>query len=692
MKKYTRFILLLLPLSCFNLNAQDLQTRAKITSNYTILSDKVLRETEVKIENRRLRSIKEAKVQNMPVFGYTRDGSYYEVFDIDSNGMLLYRRLLNAGSRVTARVDLINSPEGIIPSLNGLDMIAGVVDGELALANHEDFASEEYGGSRIVERENDYSGPRDKRFEERKMHATHVAGTIAGGGKLSNGMSEGIAPKATIWSYSWNGDLIKMTKMAQEGVLVSNHSYGLNYFDDNGNLLHSSLANKFGSYEAESEKFDWVTYNYDNYLPVVAAGNDGDLTFAVHGYRSKTDKVNVDMLTGTSVSKNVVVVAAVHDVPNYIGAQDVRLTYFSSQGPTNDFRIKPDIAAKGYKVYSPIYQNPTKSTNELKTNLYGNLSGTSMAAPAVSGVLLLWQQWALKVGKDHSPMKSATVRALMAHTADEAGINPGPDHLFGWGLINALAGVQVLEAAELKKDYAFILEEKLITNQEFRKTIDVKEPRKLIATLAWTDLPGKVSSENMDEEKMKVKSNLVNDLDIVVKKDGVSYFPWKLTKDWKNPIAIKGINDVDNIEKVEIDIAEPGKYEIVVSHNNELMTGAQNFSLVVTVGEFDDLVVEEPIIDPVDPVDPSKEFKDLEFVLWPNPATTSFNVKMGEEYIDAPVSVRIFDLNSRLVGEFNYNSTEDGIVVVPVDKLSSSIYFVEVQSKGKKKQMRIIKQ
>ena len=57
-----------------------------------------------------------------------------------------------------------------------------------------------------------------------------------------------------------------------------------------------------------------------------------------------------------------------------------------------------------------------------------------MSAPGVSGSLLLLQELSYKL--TNKPIRSATLKALAVHTANEAGTNPGPDYKFGWGLLN----------------------------------------------------------------------------------------------------------------------------------------------------------------------------------------------------------------------------------------------------------------
>src|SRR5690606_15155051 len=137
-------------------------------------------------------------------------------------------------------------------------------------------------------------------------------------------------------------------------------------------------ASFFGTYNATSQAWDDIMYNAPMYQVVWAAGNDRDS----YGVLNPT-KNGSDLLASASVSKNVFVVGAVTQVNNYTGPSSVQMSDFSNWGPTNDTRIKPDIVAKGIGVVS------TSSSGDSD---YAPAQGTSMAAPAVSGGMLLLQQ------------------------------------------------------------------------------------------------------------------------------------------------------------------------------------------------------------------------------------------------------------------------------------------------------------
>ncbi|MDV7389891.1 S8 family serine peptidase, partial [Arthrospira platensis SPKY1] len=86
-------------------------------------------------------------------------------------------------------------------------------------------------------------------------------------------------------------------------------------------------------------------------------------------------------------------------------------------------------------------------------------SGTSMAAPGVSGVLLLLQEHYSNVNNGDF-MLAETAKGLILHTADEAGPSDGPDHMFGWGLINARRAAETISGNTISS----IVEERTLTN------------------------------------------------------------------------------------------------------------------------------------------------------------------------------------------------------------------------------------
>src|SRR5690625_2339653 len=118
---------------------------------------------------------------------------------------------------------------------------------------------------------------------------------------------------------------------------------------------------------------------------------------------------------------------------------------------------------------------------------------------------------------------------------------------------------------------------KLIYGQNYLRSLEASEVEDLIATIAWTDLPGDLSSGTDDRTPV-----LVNDLDIrLIEMDGDTYYPYVL--DPANPQlpATTGDNFRDNIEKIEI--SNPlGEYNLSISHKGILEEDEQKFSLILS--------------------------------------------------------------------------------------------------------------
>ena len=126
-------------------------------------------------------------------------------------------------------------------------------------------------------------------------------------------------------------------------------------------------------------------------------------------------------------AKNIVTVGAT------TGAD--AMASFSSFGPTDDGRIKPEVCATGVNV-----------TSCSPGGGYEVMSGTSMATPATAGVAcLILESWHLYYPGAPDPLPEA-MKALMINSANDLG-NVGPDFQSGFGLINAKRAVDQLQAA-----------------------------------------------------------------------------------------------------------------------------------------------------------------------------------------------------------------------------------------------------
>ncbi|TXE19656.1 S8 family serine peptidase [Psychroserpens burtonensis] len=534
---YVRFVLPLCLVITGCLHAQTQKQRAEIARTY---NQELLREMTLDYSNTFKEDFEAAKVyataNNIPLIIEKENGGIAVLHKVLDDGTLLYKTTSNEGAGVTVRTNrLYPGPTGTLDlELEGEGIIMGIWDGGLVLPTHELFENRSVQIDGATQTSN---------------HATHVSGTMIGSGTPQNGSAKGMAPRATLAASDFNNDLGEMAPQAASGLLLSNHSYG--FPPDNSSIWF------IGNYNNGAAALDNLLYNTPYYTPVYAAGN------------SRNNGVNVldggyDLLTDAGVSKNNIVVAAVNGVPNYSGPNSVVMSGFSSWGPTDDGRIKPDISAKGVNTFSSLASSNTA---------YANFSGTSMAAPSVTGSLALLQELHIDMLGDF--MKSATLKGLIIHTALEAGSSPGPDFRFGWGLLDTEASAKVL----LDEGFKSLVDENSLANSEvFTQTVTSNGIDPLFVTISWTDLPGNIQSAIPDDSTPR----LVNDLDLVLEDDnGNLFYPWRFTAGLASNPPSKGVNNVDNVEKVEID-APSGNYTIKVTHKGILVTGLQDFSLIAT--------------------------------------------------------------------------------------------------------------
>ena len=476
-------------------------------------------------------------------------------------------------------------------------------------------------------------------------HATHVTGTIIGSGVTA--ACKGLAYDASVLSYDWTSDTDEITAFATDGYLVSNHSYG--YISTN------LAAYIFGSYDSSSFDADKIAFTFPYYQMVKAAGNDrGDVKVA-----QATAKNGYDLLTGECNSKNVLTVAATERVLSYIDNNDVVITSFSNFGPTDDGRVKPDIAADGNNVYSCV-----SSSNVA----YDTYSGTSMAAPSITGLIVLLQKHYNNLNAG-TYMKSATVRGLLCHSAREAGSDLGPDYSFGWGLADGSSAAQIISNKGVS---AIIEENKLLNAQMFTKTITVNSVQDLKFTASWTDPQGRVFSGTTEDVKTP---QLVNNLDLKVLKDGVTYYPWKLNLD--SPIdaaSNNSDNDVDNIEKVEIPSAQPGTYTIQITNKGTLKNGFQDFTLIAS--GTNGLTLNS-----------ANFISDNTFFVYPNPATDVLNFTNTKNVSLSSISIN--DITGKVVYESNGTVPENSIAI---SNLQQGVYFVKFTSDSKTYVKKFVKQ
>jgi hypothetical protein len=525
--------IVLLVLACTLVSAvafsQSEEQRQIIIKDYDLNKLKEIeRKFSLNFELTYARALELAELNGWQIKIIKDDGSIWELYDVTDDNLPLYIATENEGGAQTTRTTSLYPGGSLGLNLTGNGMTLGLWEVDATLPAHELFEG------RVTQIDNDALS----------NHASHVAGTIVGGDNIQGG-ARGMAYEAEIRAFNTTNDEAEMASEAGAGMLISSHSYGIP-----GTAVPTYYL---GKYDNNARDVDEIMYNAPFYLGVFSAGNDRNDGINVTGY---------DLLTDKSCNKNGLTVAAVQEVTNYTGPNSVNMSSFSSWGPTDDGRIKPDICAKGIGMYS---------ASSSGTSNYFTANGTSMATPNVSGSLLLIQQHYFN--EFGAFMRSSTLRGLALHTADEAGNNPGPDYEFGWGLLNAERAATVISN---EGETTMISEITLNNGEQFTIDVYASNVEDLMASITWTDPEGTVGPNVVNDPT----PNLVHDLDLRVTQNTTTYYPWKL--DLNNPSngATQDDNSVDNIEKVEVN-GSSGLYTITVSHKGTL-TSPQVFSLIVT--------------------------------------------------------------------------------------------------------------
>lgn len=494
-------------------------------------------------------------------------GNEKQLVGSDENGRPMYYTTLNAGAAKMTKADNLYSGGGLGLNITGNNMIIGQWDYSKPRTTHE----------LLNGKINTYNSVQNQTISR---HSTNIAGTLAG----NNGeaAARGIAYEAKINAYDWMDDVSEMLSEAYNGtngILVANNSYG---FDP-----MYLQPYQFGKYNVTAQSWDNLMY-LKPYLQIVkAAGNAREIDPSIVPQVSA--KNGYDLLEGAGISKNVLVVASAKKNANMNSDEAFDVSTFSSYGPTDDGRIKPDICAPGEDIYSSI---------ETYDAAYGTYRGTSSAAAVVSGIITLLQQYYKSVSPSQKYMLSSTVRALLAHTANDKGTE-GPDYIYGWGLADAKRASSAIHdniEGIINGEKKSTLIKEVTLNQGNKYTLYVvpyETTQPLSATISWTDPQGNLVSNVIDLNS----PNLINDLDLKIVKinsNGTesTYYPWKLggMSNVTGAATSTSTNDVDTIERVDIKNPEKVTYKIIVSPKTNttplLPSGNQTFSIVVSNVDF----------------------------------------------------------------------------------------------------------
>lgn len=307
-------------------------------------------------------------------------------------------------------------------------------------------------------------------------HGTHVAGSVLGSGAASGsnpaahqyaGSYAGVAPEARVVFQSLDdndgqlggipddrGDLMRQAH--GDGARIHTNSWGGPTGNINGVL-------QYGGYTVGSQTVDAAAWELKDILILYSAGNNG-----VDANRNGV--IDPDSLGAPGTAKNVLTVGASENArpsitrrwgdmrPADWGADPIAgdfaadntngMAAFSSRGPADDGRIKPDVTAPGTYILSTRSQHPNAGDGWGAFNQYYlYMGGTSMSTPLTAGAAAVVREWLVRRGGVANP-SAALMKALLINGA--ADISPGqygagaqqetpsqrPNIVNGWGRVD----------------------------------------------------------------------------------------------------------------------------------------------------------------------------------------------------------------------------------------------------------------
>ncbi|MCX7005149.1 MAG: S8 family serine peptidase [bacterium] len=424
-------------------------------------------------------------------------------------------------------------------------------------------------------------------WSDLNMHGTHTAGSILGNGSASTGVFKGVAYEAQLVHQSV-GDASGAIYLPADlsDLFIQTYTNGARIQSD------SWGSSTYGGYTTESFQSDQFMWNHKDMLLVFSAGNDGYNNEGVIASRS---------VGAPATAKNVMSVGAAESARAAGSGGYSAFTYgkkwptrfpdppitndlistpcdgvhqgmaaYSSRGPCNDGRIKPDLVAPGTDIISCR----SRATTNAGWGVYaGNTNylfagGTSMACPLTAGAAALTRQFLIERMGFTNP-SAAAIKALLLNGARsmtpgqygfamkrEIPYGPRPNSVEGWGQVNLGDTLFPAIGTPLVVD-----SDAAATGSTNVYSFTIAGTNRFCVTLAWTDYPG----------SQYVLEQLVNDLDLlVIAPDGATNYP-------SGTVVPDRIN---NIEGIDFDPAATGTYTIIVTGYN-VPQGPQPYALVM---------------------------------------------------------------------------------------------------------------
>ncbi len=459
----------------------------------------------------------------------------------------------------------------------------------------------------------------DDASDRHSGHGTHVSGSLLGNGHQAQQLAissfpKGIAPEARLIFQAvektpkWTLDAILYFLNETGDMPPVSGLFGIpndlkqlfqKAYDQGARIHSNSWGNRaFGVYDQKCQDLDEFVWNHKDFLVIVAAGNEGKHS------SSGTPGIDQKSVTSPAISKNCLTVGAsendhngqFHDTYGLLNPDNFPyppfkddkmadciddIAAFSSRGPCDDGRFKPDLVAPGTFILS------TRSSQIAENNFadgyyspakeyYMYMSGTSMATPLIAGSAALVRQY-LREQRNIANPSAALVKATLIHSAQYMNYRyahpssaPWADNEQGWGRVNLCS---VLNPASSTKVIFIDNSEGLATGDEHEYKVEIIDNTVLLrATLVYTDYPG--------EEKGI--EQLVNNLNLTLYPPNNKHRRYYQGNDFRNT------GEIDNSNNVEGCIIKPpqvltGIWTIKVV-GSDVPEAPQDYALVVSGG------------------------------------------------------------------------------------------------------------
>jgi len=469
--------------------------------------------------------------------------------------------------------------------LDGSEQIVAVADTGLDTGVNDATMHDDFEGRIVSIHDRVGDGANDVK----SGHGTHVAGSVLGNGSRSGGDIRGMAFAASLVFQALENN----TTEDLSGIPADLNQLFQQAYDDGARIHNNSWGDSsHGQYTTDSQDIDEFMWNHKDMIILFAASNDG--TDA-----NNDGVIDNDSLSSQACSKNCITVGASennrstggyqntygHYWPGDYSTNPIRddhlsdnpegMVAFSSRGPTDDGRPKPDVVAPGTNILSVRSSAASEHgwgllpAGDSNRPYYMYMGGTSMATPITTGTVALIRQYLQEVRRHANP-SGALLKAIPIHGATPITgqytppeVGAVPDNNQGWGRVNLRSSLFPDDPVEWgfednpadtlgtgeHKDFAF-------------RVADNTVP--LRATLVWTDHPSDPTTGG----------RLVNTLRLLVTDPGGT--------------TVQSEPSDNNVQQVVVNSPQTGTYTVQVTGINvatQTTTGdKQDFALVVSGG------------------------------------------------------------------------------------------------------------